>query len=52
MYGFYLRAATIKEQLLLNLGRTMKKSTASRKVEWLQIPWSQSEETLSFWTLQ
>jgi len=38
--SYYSRAAFIK------LGRKMKKSTASRKVEWLQTPGSQSEETL------
>ena len=44
--GYYLRAAFIK------LGMKMKKSTASRKVEWLQTPMSQSEETLPCLPLQ
>ena len=30
--------ATIQERRLLSLGWKMKKSTASRKVEWLQMP--------------
>ena len=39
--GYYLRAAFIK------LGtEDEEKSTASSKVEWLQTPGSQSEETL------
>ena len=29
----------------------MKKSTASRKAEWLQMPGSQSEETATFATV-
>ena len=44
--GYYLRVAFIK------LGTKMKKSTASRKVEWLQMPVSQSEETLPSLPLQ
>jgi len=44
-------AASIREWLLLEsgikLGTKMKKSTASRKVEWLQTPVSQYKETLA-----
>ena len=36
--GFYLRVTTILERCLLNSGRKVKKSTASRKVKWLQTP--------------
>ena len=50
--GFYSRAATIRERRLLNSGRKMKKSTGSRKVEWLQTPRSQSEETMPRLPLQ
>jgi len=39
-------AAFIRKRCLLNSGREMKKSIASRKAEWLQMPGSQSEETL------
>jgi len=35
---------------LLNLGQKMKKSTASSKVEWLQMPWSQPKERLPRFT--
>ena len=38
--------ASIREWRLFNSVWKMKKSTASRKVEWLQTPGSQSEETL------
>jgi len=37
--------ASIWEWCLLNSGWKMKKSTASRKVEWQQMPGSQSKET-------
>ena len=43
--------ASIRKRCLLNSGREMKKSTASRKAEWLQMPGSQSEETATFATV-
>jgi len=47
--SFHLRVATIREQHLLNSvntdGMEDEKSTASRKVKWLQTPGSQDNAT-------